>query len=238
MAVQVRLAGPDDIPAMAAALGRAFADDPIFEYLLPGVPPEVRAKRTAPFFAVDTRIRVRSASAWTTPEHAGAALWAPPGKWRTSLGDSLRMAWPMVRASRGRALTRYSVLSAIEKVHPRQPHWYLAVLGTDPDRQGEGVGGALMTPVLERCDADGIPAYLETAKEANIGYYERFGFTVERELPLPRGAPTLWPMWREPRMSDSGRSPQVSDSGRTPQVSDGGRTPRMSDSGRDPQDSG
>jgi ribosomal protein S18 acetylase RimI-like enzyme len=189
---------------MAVALGRAFADDPIFEYLLPGVPLEARARRTYPFFVADTRIRVRSASAWTTPEHTGAALWAQPGKWRTTLADSLRLAWPILRGSRGRALTRLSALSAIEKVHPRQPHWYLAVLGTDPDHQGKGVGGALLGPVLDRCDADDIPAYLDTSKASNIGYYERFGFTVEQELALGKGAPTVWTMWREPRPPDGG----------------------------------
>jgi ribosomal protein S18 acetylase RimI-like enzyme len=202
MTVQVRLAGPDDIPAMAVALGRAFADDPIFEYLVPEVPLDVRAKRATPFFVVDTRIRVRSASAWTTPEHTGGALWAPPGKWRTTLADTLRLAWPILRGSRGRALKAFSALSAIEKVHPRQPHWYLAVLGTDPDHQGKGIGSALMGPVLTRCDVEGIPAYLESSKESNIGYYERFGFTVERELALGKGAPTVWPMWREPQVPD------------------------------------
>ena len=199
MTSQVRLAGPDDVADMAEALGRAFGDDPIFEFLVPGVEPEVRAKRAAPFFATDSRIRVRTASAWTTPAHEGAALWAPPGKWRTSLADGLRMAWPIIRGSRGRSLRALAALSAIEKVHPRQPHWYLAVLGTDPEHQGKGIGGALMAPVLERCDAEGMPAYLESSKESNIGYYERFGFRVERELPLGKNAPSVWPMWRDPQ---------------------------------------
>jgi GNAT superfamily N-acetyltransferase len=200
MTVQVRVAGPDDVPAMAASLGRAFADDPIFEFLVPGVDPDERARRSTPFFVTDTKLRVRLASAWTTPERVGAALWAPPGKWRTSIVDGLRLAWPIVRASRGRSFRAFAALSAIEKAHPRQPHWYLAVLGTDPEHQGKGIGAALMAPVLERCDTEGVPAYLESSKESNIPYYERFGFRVERELPLGKGAPSVWPMWREPRM--------------------------------------
>ena len=208
MATDVRLAGPDDVAAMAVSLGRAFGDDPIFEFLVPGVDPAERARRATPFFTVDARIRVRTASAWTTPDHVGGALWAPPGKWHTSLADGLRLAWPIVRGSRGRSFRALAALSTIEKVHPRRPHWYLAVLGTDPDHQGKGVGGALMAPVLERCDADGLAAYLESSKESNIGYYERFGFRVERELPLGKGAPSVWPMWREPQESDSGPRPQ------------------------------
>jgi GNAT superfamily N-acetyltransferase len=199
MTAKVRVAGPDDIPAMALALGRAFADDPIFEFLVPGIAAAERARRATPFFAVDTKLRVRTASAWTTPDRVGAALWAPPGKWRTSLADSVRLAWPILRGTRGRGLRPMGVLSTIEKAHPRQPHWYLAVLGTDPDHQGRGIGAALMAPVLERCDEEGLPAFLESSKESNIPYYERFGFRVERELELGKGAPSVWPMWREPQ---------------------------------------
>lgn len=202
MTPQVRVAGPDDIPAMAATLGRAFADDPIFEFLLPGVAEAERARRSIPFFAADTRIRVRTATAWTTPERVGAALWAPPGKWRTSIADAIRLAWPVIRGSRARALRALAALSSVEKVHPRQPHWYLAVLGTDPEHRGQGFGAALMAPVLEQCDADGLPAYLESSKESNIPYYERHGFTVERELPLGKGGPSVWTMWREPHVPD------------------------------------
>jgi ribosomal protein S18 acetylase RimI-like enzyme len=199
MTAQVRVAGPDDIPAMALALGRAFAEDPIFEFLVPGIAAAERARRATPFFAVDTKLRVRTASAWTTPDRVGAALWAPPGKWRTSFADGLRLAWPILRGTRGRGLRAMGAMSTIEKAHPRQPHWYLAVLGTDPDHQGRGIGAALMAPVLERCDEEGLPAFLESSKESNIPYYERFGFRVERELQLGKDAPSVWPMWREPQ---------------------------------------
>ena len=52
---------------------------------------------------------------------------------------------------------------------------------------------------IDRCDATHAPAYLESSKEVNIGYYERFGFEVTREIAIPRGGPTLWAMWRNPR---------------------------------------
>lgn len=90
-------------------------------------------------------------------------------------------------------------LTALEREHPRTPpHWYLSILGTDPDAQGRGLGAAVLAPVLERCDADGVAAYLESSKERNIAYYARHGFRVVRELRLPRG-PRVWAMWREPR---------------------------------------
>ena len=66
-----------------------------------------------------------------------------------------------------------------------------------PELQGHGIGSALLRPVLERCDADGVAAYLEATSSENRRLYERHGFRVVRELPLPAG-PSLWAMWREP----------------------------------------
>ena len=86
----------------------------------------------------------------------------------------------------------------MDRAHPREPHWYLSVLGTDPTQQGKGVGGALLEPVLDRCDSQGLGAYLESSKEANIPFYQRFGFAVTGQIDLPEGPP-VWPMWRDPR---------------------------------------
>jgi GNAT superfamily N-acetyltransferase len=91
--------------------------------------------------------------------------------------------------------------AGLERHHPvRPPHWYLAVLGAEPASQGKGLGSAVLAPVLEQCDADGVGAYLESSKERNIDFYARHGFRVSEELRLggARG-PRLWGMWREPR---------------------------------------
>ena len=52
---------------------------------------------------------------------------------------------------------------------------------------------------LDRVDAEHAPAYLESSKPENVPYYQRFGFELTSEIVLPRGPPTLWPMWRPPR---------------------------------------
>ena len=88
---------------------------------------------------------------------------------------------------------------AVESQHPRDPHWYLAVLGTDPSEQGKGIGGALMRPVLAHCDTAGLPCYLESSKERNVPFYRRHGFKVVHEVKLPDNGPSIWTMWREPR---------------------------------------
>jgi predicted N-acetyltransferase YhbS len=88
-------------------------------------------------------------------------------------------------------------LGQVEARHPDRPHLYLAVLGVDPGRQGDGVGSALIRPGLELCDREGLPAYLETGKERNLAFYGRHGFRVTEELTLPKGPP-IWLMWRDP----------------------------------------
>ena len=64
---------------------------------------------------------------------------------------------------------------------------------------GSGIGRSLVEPVLQRADRDGVPAYLESSKERNIAFYARHGFEVTGQIHTPRGGPTLWLMWREPR---------------------------------------
>jgi GNAT superfamily N-acetyltransferase len=81
--------------------------------------------------------------------------------------------------------------------HPKDRHWYLQMLGTQPDWQGKGVGSAIIAPVLERCDRTGERVYLESSKEQNIPFYARHGFEVTDEVHIPKG-PTVWAMWREP----------------------------------------
>ena len=197
MAADVRLAGPDDLQAMARSLSRAFWDDPIFTWLIPDVDLDDRARRATGFFTIESRIRIKQATAWTSGERAGGALWGAPGQWRTRVLDGIRLAATIARSTRSRTFTALSALQTLEKQHPKEPHWYLGVLGTDPDHQGKGIGAALLAPVLERCDHDGMPAYLESSKESNIPYYERFGWRVTKELPV-KGGPSLWAMWRDP----------------------------------------
>jgi GNAT superfamily N-acetyltransferase len=95
------------------------------------------------------------------------------------------------------------VLNTLEKLHKQAvppEHWYLAVLGVEPARQGQGVGGALMQPVLAQADAQHWPCYLETQKERNVPFYRRHGFEVVVELePQADGRPRLWTMRREER---------------------------------------
>jgi GNAT superfamily N-acetyltransferase len=130
---------------------------------------------------------------WDVEEGVTAAVWAPPGAEEDEqLGEQV----VEIAGEYGDRLGL--VLGLLEENHPAEPHYYLFLLGTRPGWQGQGLGSALMRPMLERCDRDGVPAYLEATSEGNRRLYLRHGFEVTEELLLPDGPP-LWRMWRAPR---------------------------------------
>jgi ribosomal protein S18 acetylase RimI-like enzyme len=190
--------GRSDVREVAAVLGRAFVDDPVMAYLLPG---ERDRRRAAALFAATSKWYYMQHEAteiiWEDGQVRGAAVWAPPGQWSPPMGRQL-LALPSVLAALRMRVTAASVLfAASAKVHPVAPHWYLTAIGVDPEAQGKGFGAALLRFRLKRCDETGAPAYLEASKFANVAYYERFGFQVLDEIPVD-GGPTTWGMWREP----------------------------------------
>jgi GNAT superfamily N-acetyltransferase len=195
---RARTATESELAGVAAALSLAFHDDPVMQWLFGDEAPRPM-RYTEPFFASVGRRHHRHGHVYTLDGTPGGAYWDPPGEWKTRPLDVLRLAPLMLRGMRTRTLRALQGLGRMERAHAAHPdHWYLAVLGTRPDRQGEGLGSALLAPVLRRCDEEGVGAYLESSKESNIPYYRRHGFEVVGEIDFPMG-PRLWPMWRAPR---------------------------------------
>ena len=190
-----------EIQEMSRTLGRAFQHDPVMRWLIPDE--VVRRRRLTRFFATLTRYHHLAAGGIEVARKASAigaaALWDPPGRWQYTQLEKCR-AVPGLMSSFGiRIGMSFEVNSRMERVHPVEPHWYLAVIGSDPTLRGDGFGQALMRSRLDRCDAEHVPAYLESSNPDNVPYYQRFGFEVTGEITLPRGGPSLWPMWRQPR---------------------------------------
>jgi ribosomal protein S18 acetylase RimI-like enzyme len=195
---QVRRATAADVGAVARMLSRAFVDDPVATWAWR--PEGLRPAALERFHAIRVRQLLDEQEVWTTGELSCAAVWAPPRRWRMTLRETAALAPCFAHP---RLLGRMPLVAAgwhgLERKHPAKPHhWYLAVLGTDPDSQGRGLGSAVLAPVLEQCDLDGVGAYLESSKERNIDFYARHGFRVLEELRLFRG-PSMWKMWRDPR---------------------------------------
>jgi len=193
-----RRATAADVPALAAALARAFAEDPVAAWAYRYE--RLRPRALERFQATRLRQLIPEGEVWTNAELSCAALWAPPQRWRMSLAQVAALVPSFMHP---RLIGRVPLVAlgweGLERRHPHNPpHWYLAVLGTDPSAQGRGLGSAMLEPVLARCDEDGVGAYLESSKERNIDFYARHGFRVSEEIRLLRGPP-MWKMWREPR---------------------------------------
>jgi GNAT superfamily N-acetyltransferase len=137
---------------------------------------------------------------WTTEDNGAASLWIPPGRPELSADDEARyetMVRGMLGAHADKVLT---LVHRFEENHPRvEPHYYLSLLGTHPDRRGQGKGMGLLAANLAEIDAAGMPAYLESSNRANDHRYERLGFAHIGEFAAPGGQPTVACMWRDPR---------------------------------------
>ena len=198
-ATSVRRATRDEIPVLASVLARAFASDPFFSFIA-GDAPE-RSQRMRDAWAGILRYASAGLSeTWTTVDRAGAAIWIPPDRSPSSAVDQLRMVRVYARLIGWRRLRETGgAIDALEerrRVHAPNRHYYLSALGVEPDRQGEGIGSALLGPVLAEADARGLPCYLETATGRNVLLYERHGFEVAEELVLPGTDVHGWLMLR------------------------------------------
>jgi GNAT superfamily N-acetyltransferase len=194
-APRVRPARPGEAERLAALLARAFRDDPFHRWLFPREADLERA--SARSFAVLIARSLREGAVYTTEACEGAAVWQPPAPALARRARQLGLALVMLPLLRARVLVAAKA-APLAALRPRAAHWYLAALGTEPARQRRGVGGALLAPVLARCDAEGLPAYLEASRAENVSFYERHGFELVGEFQVA-GGPTLWRMQRAPR---------------------------------------
>jgi GNAT superfamily N-acetyltransferase len=190
-----------ELEEAAVVAARAFHYDPFFAFLEPR---QVRRARGLALFFRATVAALGAAGQVTGVRQAndrlvGVAAWMPPGAYPLAAVAQgrgiLGAARAMALRPRG-LLDGLRYLSAMERAHPKEPHWYLLLLVVDPSVQRTGIGAHLQEPVLEIADRDGVDCYLETQAEANIPYYGRFGYEVAEVLrPVP-GGPPLWTMCR------------------------------------------
>jgi len=191
--IEIRSATLDEVPQAVASIVAAFLTDPVARFAWPSPHDYLRAKPLA------TREfgggSFEHGTAFVSADFCGAALWLPSGVHPND--EALRKVF------RDTAKPEHldDLLATFEKMeqwHPDEPHWYLPLIGVDPNAQGNGLGGALMRCAVARCDQAGALAYLESSNPLNISLYERHGFEVMGEI---RGAdgPPIFPMYRPAR---------------------------------------
>ncbi len=189
----VRVAQTSERNAVLNTLMLAFSSDPCLRYVL-----DTPAKLLDGFHGFAGAMggaAVDAGAAWLAEDAAAAALWLAPGV----TPDREAMMGLIGQLAREEKLPVLGeVGEAIAAYHPEEPHWYLAMIGVDPARQGRGYGSAILRESLRRCDEEGVIAYLESSNPKNVPLYERHGFEVMGFV-QPGDFPGIHPMVRRPR---------------------------------------
>jgi len=188
----------DDFDVVCDITAKAFADDPVLAWMVRRDDGRQAAIRLFIVKMAET-IYFPHDEVYLNEAHTGATMWLPPGGktdmglWQTVM--SLPAIIKIGKLSGIRRMLR--VQDLVSNKHPHEPHYYLFTIGALPELRGQGIGSCLMKPMLERCDREGTPAYLENSREANLAFYQKHGFEVTEELTMPDG-PTMWLMLRKP----------------------------------------
>ena len=195
--IDIRIApaalGPVERDPVMDILALAFSTDPAVRYMFPGATTYLSSfNRLATAMAGSA---LAAGTAWVADDGAAAALWLAPGVHPD--GEAIG-ALVGETVSEDKLETLGQIGELMGQFHPQEPHWYLSMIGVDPSRQGQGLGSALLKAGLQRCDEEGLPAYLESSSPKNVPLYERHGFEVIG-LIKPGDHPGLIPMYRPAR---------------------------------------
>ncbi|HEY2386141.1 MAG TPA: N-acetyltransferase [Candidatus Binatia bacterium] len=192
-AIEIRGAARDEMPQAIAAIVAAFLTDPVARFAWPSPHDHLRS--------MDLAVQAYAAKSFAhdaaciAADFCGAALWLPPGVYPD--GDALEKI--LRDTARPEHLDDLlGTFMHMEQAHPTEPHWYLPLIGVEPNAQGRGLGAELMRFALARCDREGTVAYLESSNPQNISLYRRCGFEEMGEIKVG-AAPLVTPMVRQPR---------------------------------------
>ena len=190
---------PPQFDVATDLLCAAFADDPLFNYL---VPADVGDRQAVMAYLFRLLLLCGSGGGHSytliddqTQALKGVSIWLPPGQ-RVGLIDMLaaglyelpfRLPWQY--------LPRWRAALDLDHLHHQampQPHWYLMLLAVSPSYQRQGVGHSLIQPVLDQSDRQGQPCYVETSTADAVRFYQRHGFEVVKTGPFADHAPPFW----------------------------------------------
>jgi ribosomal protein S18 acetylase RimI-like enzyme len=193
----VRHAVLADLDELDATLEDAFFDDPMMHWIYPD--PATRAQFARDFMRSGLEIGFPHGHTYSIGANDGAAIWAPPDVDLFDEATVTQMFTTLGEQIGERSEEVGNGLLQLTEHHPHdEPHFYLFILGTKRAKQGSGFGSTLMREVLDRCDRQGLGAYLESSNIRNVPFYERHGFKVTAEVTLSPDF-TARPMWRDPQ---------------------------------------
>jgi GNAT superfamily N-acetyltransferase len=189
----IRTAVAADAERCLAALTLAFSSDPPCRWAWPD--PQQYLEAFPRFARAFGGGAIAHGTAHYYEGFFGVALWLAPG---TGPDEEplLKVIEDTVADERKGAMV--SMFEQMDALHPQESHWYLPLIGVDPAHQGKGIGSALLSQILNVCDAQNLPAYLEATSPRNIPLYERHGFETIGSIQVA-DSPQIIAMLRKPR---------------------------------------
>ncbi len=184
---------PEDRERALATVLLGFSADPFLRYLWPDPAVYCDAR---PIIDVLAGAAVTLGTGYQVADFGGAALWLPP---QHQLDQEKILSLMQATVPAERLPDLMAISQALDGFHPKDDCWYLSMIAVDPGRQGQGLGSLLMKEALRRCDAQGLPAFLESSNPQNISLYERHGFETLGQIKVSAAAPLITPMLRAPR---------------------------------------
>ena len=133
---KVETATAADEAAVFAVLTLAFSSDPATRWTWPDPKAYLEA---FPHFAKAFGGAAFGAGSAHRIGSAGAALWLPPG---VGPDDAAIGALMQRTADAKTAVDGPQIMQQMARYHPKEPHWYLPLIGIDPAHQGKGLGGS------------------------------------------------------------------------------------------------
>jgi GNAT superfamily N-acetyltransferase len=194
MTWQVISADPADAAMLSQVIADAFHDLPPAHWLI--ADPRMRHKIFPPYFRIFVDHAMTAGLVQTTADRTAVALWLPVGTDGPGPpGDDYESRLAEVTGPRA---GRFQAFDAeLDRHHPTgTAHHHLAMLGVHPDKQGQGIGTALLRAHHATLDQTGTPAYLEASSSRNRALYLRHGYAGPGPFHLPDGGPPMWPMTR------------------------------------------
>ncbi len=194
--MKITPASRSDLDEAVGCLTTAFAQDPITGFLLQTS--QGYQERVTHFFSLLMRARIALNMPVLVARNTAAIHGAAMGyatvhpRWPTSLTED----WDRFEKAIPGLSDRMAIYDEIaSKGKPAAPHYYLGVIGVDPDSHGRGIGTQLLRSFCGLSARDPLSSgvYLETAQESNLGFYERAGFSETGRGSL--GSATLWCMF-------------------------------------------
>lgn len=191
--VFAKRAGADEAALVGEILGDAFGADPVGKWISDN--PEY----TKWCWSTLVNLFMPELEVYVTENKLGAAIWVPPGV-KPNIKPGLALLWDWWRRfGFGSILRVVRLMKMMDKLHPKDDHYYLLAVGVRTGSKRQGIGSILLGNVLQKCDNDKIGVYLENSNPQNLPFYRRHGFQVQTEVTLPHNGPSLWPMYREPK---------------------------------------